>query len=73
MTRFGAPLLLLLAAACSRSDTADDVPPLPEQNAETANLLMREAERAAGDAAARAETSGETDRSGGSITNKETP
>ena len=64
--------LLLLTAACSRGDTQDDVPPLPEQTSETANALMAEAERAAVDAAA-AETSNGAARSGNATVNEVTP
>lgn len=45
---------VLMLAACS-SDPSADVPPLPKQNAETANQLMRAAEKAAGDAQGRME------------------
>lgn len=46
--------LLLLAAACS-NESGSDIPPLPKETAETANQLMVEAERAAGNAQGRAE------------------
>ncbi|NJC06354.1 outer membrane PBP1 activator LpoA protein [Sphingomonas kaistensis] len=69
--------LILLAAlalsACSRSETSDDVPPLPEQPAETGKALMTEAERAAGNAAARAETETPPARSATETVNEETP
>lgn len=55
------PLLVLLSA-CS-ADPGDDVPPLPKQTAETANQLMGEAERAAGNAQRRMEQAPPTTRS----------
>ena len=63
----------LLASACSRSDSGDDVPPLPEQTADTANALMTEAERAAGNAAARSETEPRPARSATETVNEVTP
>jgi hypothetical protein len=63
----------LLASACSPGNTGDDVPPLPEQSAESANALMAEAERAAGNAAKRAETDGPPARSASETVNEETP
>jgi hypothetical protein len=63
----------LLTCACSRGDTADDVPPLPDQTAETAYALMAEAERAAGNAAMRAETSAAPARSIANPVEEETP
>ena len=68
-----AVLLLLLATACSRPDTTEEVPPLPEQDANSANLLMTEAQQAADNAEARAETSGEAARSAGTSVNEVTP
>jgi hypothetical protein len=68
-----AALLLLLAAACSRPDTTEEVPPLPGQDANSTNLLMTEAQQAAGNAAARAETTGEAARSAGTSVNEVTP
>lgn len=65
--------LALLASACSPGNTGDDVQPLPEQSAESANALMAEAERAAGDAAKRAETDTPAARSANETVNKETP
>lgn len=56
--------LALALGACSGGGGGDDVPPLPEQNAETANQLMGEAERAAANAAARMETVPRPARSG---------
>jgi hypothetical protein len=64
--------LAALIAACSPG-TGDDVPPLPEQTAESANALMAEAERAATNAAARAETVGSPARSQATILNEVTP
>lgn len=66
-------LIALAAGACSRSDTSDDVPPLPEQTAETGNALMVQAERAARDAAARAETEQPPARSATETANEVTP
>jgi hypothetical protein len=63
----------LLTCACSRGDTTGDVPPLPDQTAETANALMAEAERAAGNAATRAETSTAPARSNNNPVEEETP
>lgn len=63
----------LLASACSSGAADKDVPPLPEQTAETGNALMAEATRAAGNASARAETGGSADRSQGATVNEVTP
>ena len=63
---------LLLAAGCSGGDTGEDVSPLPEQTAATANALMTEAENAAGNAAARAETAPPANRSDAQTTNEVT-
>jgi outer membrane PBP1 activator LpoA protein len=69
------PLLVLavLITACSRGNSSDDVPPLPEQTAETANALMSEADRAAGNAAARSATAGAAARSSQASVNEVTP
>ena len=40
----------ILLAACSSDSERSDIPPLPPETAETANQLMREAERAAANA-----------------------
>ncbi|UUR08533.1 hypothetical protein [Sphingomonas glaciei] len=66
-------LAALLTGACSRSDTSDDVPPLPDQTAETGNALMAEAERAAASAATRAETEPAPARSATETTNEVRP
>lgn len=63
----------LLLAACSGGDTTQDVPPLPEQTAETGNALMSEAERAAGNASRRAATSTGAARSPSATNNEVTP
>lgn len=65
--------LASLAGACSPGNSNDDVPPLPEQSAESANALMAEAERAASNAALRAETVGAPARSEATILNEVTP
>ena len=64
--------LAALIAACSPGNSGD-VPPLPEQTAESANTLMAEAERAASNAAARAETVRAPARSQATILNEVTP
>ncbi|GAA4009508.1 hypothetical protein [Sphingomonas humi] len=64
---------LLVTAGCSASDTGDDVPPLPNQTAETANALMAQAENAAADASIEAETRRAPARSGSATVNKDTP
>jgi hypothetical protein len=72
----GRPLLVLSLAlglnACSGGGGGDDVPPLPEQNAETANQLMSEAERAAANAASQMETVPRAARSGSATVNEVT-
>jgi hypothetical protein len=63
----------LLACGCSGGDTGEEVPPLPEQTAQTGNALMAEAERAAGNASRRAETAGGVARSDRATINEVTP
>lgn len=65
--------VISLACACSPANTGGDVPPLPEQTAESANALMAEAERAAANAAERAETGGAPARSPDNTLNEEMP
>ncbi len=65
--------LAILTSACSPGNSGDNVPPLPDQTAESANALMAEAERAATNAAARAETVGPPARSQATISNEVTP
>ncbi len=65
--------LALLASACSAGNSDDDVQPLPEQSGESANALMAEAERAAANAAKRAETDGSPARSASETVNEVTP
>jgi outer membrane PBP1 activator LpoA protein len=66
-------VLTVLITACSGSNSSDDVPPLPEQTAETANALMSEADRAAGNAAARSATADAAARSSQASVNEVTP
>jgi outer membrane PBP1 activator LpoA protein len=63
----------LLLSACSGGDTTDVVPPLPEQTPETANALMDEAQKAAGNASARGETARPIGRSDRETVNEVTP
>jgi hypothetical protein len=65
--------VVLLVSACSGGDTVEDVPPLPEQTAETANTLMADAERAADAASKRAATSTSAARSRSTTDNEVTP
>jgi hypothetical protein len=65
--------MALLAGACSKGSSDDEVPALPEQTAESANALMAGAERAAADAARRSETAGVAARSRGTDVNEVTP
>ena len=70
------PALLVLAAlatACSPGNSDDDVQPLPEQSADSANALMAEAERASANAAARAETDAPPARSASETVNEVRP
>ena len=64
-------LAATLASACS-SDQGSDIPPLPKQDAESANALMREAEGAANNAQARLEQTRPAVRST-ATTNEVTP
>jgi hypothetical protein len=63
----------LLIGACSGGDTGSDVPPLPEQTAESGNAVMAEAEKAASDAAQRSATSADQARSPSKSSNEVTP
>jgi PBP1b-binding outer membrane lipoprotein LpoB len=63
----------LLVSACSGGDTVEDVQPLPEQTAETANALMTDADRAADAASKRAATSTGAARSRTITDNEVTP
>ncbi|WP_338504431.1 hypothetical protein V6R86_10695 [Sphingomonas kaistensis] len=65
--------LAALTAACSPGNSNDDVQPLPEQSADSANALMAEAERASANAAARAETERLPARSASETVNEDTP
>ncbi|GLR48452.1 hypothetical protein [Sphingomonas astaxanthinifaciens] len=66
-------LALLLLAACSQEER-NDVPPIPEPTAESANQLMAEAEKASANAAARAEPKAPPERSAAdNTTNEVTP
>ncbi len=55
-------LLVLLLGACSAAPDAE-IPPLPEQTADTANRLMVAAEKASRDAAVRTEPAADPKRS----------
>jgi len=67
--RTGALGLLLLLGACS-AEPASDVPPLPKENADSANALMREAEQAAQNAGERAEPKPSSARSAPETSNE---
>lgn len=62
----------MLLTACSEGDSGEDVSPLPEQTNATANVLMTEAEQAATNASARAETASPPTRSDPQTTNEVT-
>jgi uncharacterized lipoprotein YajG len=61
---------LLVLAACSQEEQ-NDVAPLPEPTAESANRLMAEAEKASANAAARAEPKAGPERSAADNTTNE--
>jgi hypothetical protein len=71
VTRASLLAALLLVSACSQ-DTGTDIPPLPEESADSANALMSEAERAAGNAQRRAEPKPAPAGSSGATTNEVT-
>jgi hypothetical protein len=54
VTRLALIAATLLLSACSQ-ESGTDIPPLPEESADSANALMREAEGAAANAQGRAE------------------
>ncbi|GAA4038864.1 hypothetical protein GCM10022281_19630 [Sphingomonas rosea] len=73
MSRALVPLGLALALAACSQDNGNDVAPLPEPTAAGANNLMAEAERAAANAAKRAEPNSGSARSAGETNNEVTP